>query len=142
MKAKPKGGLDTTQVFPLQTAARRRSPDSVREVMEALGLGHRYSGWAARVLGGYLRGGHPLLPPPQGLPRGTASPSQPWQMYVTQEGRADVHGTLVTLLLLRPRRLSDCPSLSSLTAGTPMSPVSLRVGSPWRILLCIYLKPY
>ena len=76
MKAKPKGGLDTTQVFPLQTAARRRSPDSAREVMGALSLGHRCSGRAAGVLRGYLHGGHPLLPAPQGLPRGTASPGQ------------------------------------------------------------------
>lgn len=70
MKAKPKGGPDTTQVFPLQTAAWWRSLDSVTELMEAFGCCSSQGVW------GHLCGGDHLLPPLQGLPRNTASPDQ------------------------------------------------------------------
>lgn len=41
-----------------------------------------------------------------------------------------------------PTPFGSSKSLCSLTPATPMSPVSLCVGRPSCILLCIYLKPY
>lgn len=116
MKAKPKGGLDTTQVFPLQTAARWQSPDSAREVMEALGLGH-----CRRAQGAPARWAPPVSTPAS--PQGHSKP-RPAVTDVCHPGRQGrcpwCPGDSFSSASPTPFGLPK--SLFSWTPATPMSP--------------------